>query len=172
MRKLVAAAVAIVLCMSWAVTASAQVNVAVSDWRQFCFETRGDAEEAFRRADAAGWTASPQGEGRMLEAEGGRHTLMFVQPRPQGTRLCMVSHPTGGPDLATAVEALIGHPPSYRDGAFSNWIFENVSGELSSIASDDVARAREAFGAGGAVVVRAGIEQGLDIVIYEFMPSN
>ncbi len=159
----------IAMGMACPTVANAQANVAVSDWNTFCLATRGQSQDAFARADAAGWSVASQGEGRILQSDTGQRTLAFVT---NGQRMCITSHPsTAELNVWSETQALLGgHPPSYRDGGWSVWVLENTGADLEMIASDETERARSAFAGGRAVLVRAGVERGLDIVMYEFRP--
>jgi hypothetical protein len=177
--KLTLAVLAVLAAMAaWAApSAVAQTaNAAVSDWSSFCLATFGEQNAAFERATAAGWRPFPKLEktARYLEDAKGRRTLMFQGPAPGpvGTKICMTSAPVApGASVHVALDALLGHPRTYQDGAWQVWAFEREGNAFSWRSNDDVEGAREIFANGRAVVVRAGVENGFDIVMYEFKPK-
>jgi hypothetical protein len=147
-------------------TSSAEENIAVTDWANLCLAAHGDANTVLHAADAAGWSPLPQGTGRVLDEHGARHVVMIVD---NNTRQCIVSHPSQG-GLTEAVQTRLGHAPTYRDGGYDVWVGDNLGGAITWLSNSDAQRARDAFASGRAVTVRAGVENALDIVMYEYRP--
>lgn len=164
------------LLLVFAAPALAQTNPTVANFNTLCFETRGDQTLAFERAGARGWSASrfDTAASRMKSDSEGRHTLMFTT-LGNGNSLCMTSlanHRGPRADVSADMRTLIGHSPTYMDGAWSVWTFDNTGAELVWMANDDTQRATDAFNAGRAVVVRSGVDSGIDVVMYEFRPAR
>ena len=146
-------------------------NVAVSDWNALCFATRGATGEAFARADTAGWSVLPQGEGRYLDGVTGRRVLLFTDQPDRGTRMCMTSSPSHEMNVWSEVQTVLGGPPTHRDGLASVWILDNTGAGWEILTNDETERAREAFATRRAVIVRATVERGLDVVMSQFTPE-
>lgn len=157
-----------------ATPAFAQTHAAVTNFNTLCYETRGVQTAAFERAEAAGWTPlqmSPQ-TSRIHRDNAGRHTLMFQQ-LGNGNTLCMVSlaNQRQRGDISADAQALFGHPPTYMEGTWSVWTFDNADGALTYMSNSDTQRATDAFTNGRAVVVRSGVDAGIDIIMYEYRPA-
>lgn len=131
---------------------------------------------AFERARAAGWTPLPMSPDTalVLRDSAGRHTLTFAQ-LANGNTSCMTSlsnQRRRGADVSVDTQTVLGHPPTYMDGAWSVWTFDNVDGVLTYLSNGETERATDAFTNGRAVVVRSGVEAGIDIVAYEYRPAS